>query len=47
MAKTIEQKDKRIAKLEALLREAVTSIEFDELGLGTLDEKIRRELVQS
>jgi transcription initiation factor IIE alpha subunit len=32
--------------LEALLREVVTSIEFDELGLGTLREKIERLLVK-
>jgi hypothetical protein len=31
--------------LAALLREVTTSIEFDELGLGSLDERIRRVLV--
>jgi hypothetical protein len=32
-------------KLRDLLREVVTSIEFDELGLGSLREKIDRLLV--
>jgi hypothetical protein len=34
-----------IHKLQGLLREVVTSIEFDELGLGSLREKITRALV--
>lgn len=35
----------RSKRLEALLREVTTSIEFDELGLRDLHDRIRRELV--
>jgi hypothetical protein len=44
-AAELAEKEARITKLEALLREVTTSIEFDELGLGSLREKIDRLLV--
>jgi hypothetical protein len=43
----VTEQNARIEKLEALLRETVTNIEFDELGLHTLYQKIIKELVQS
>jgi hypothetical protein len=46
LMKHVDNQDKRIAELEAVLREVVTGIEFDELGLGTLNDKIRNLLVK-
>jgi len=35
---------KRIGELESTLREVITNVEFDELGLQTLNDKIRKLL---